>query len=40
MIGRYGLTEVIEEGHFFDSVTEAVEAYRREVGQGPGEMRS
>ena len=32
-IGRYGLMDVIEEGHFYDSVTEAVAAYRREVGQ-------
>ena len=30
-IGRYGLLEVIEEGHFFGTVTEAVEAYHREV---------
>ena len=35
MIGRYGLLEVIEEGHFYGSVTEAVEAYRREVESGP-----
>jgi len=30
-IGRYGLLEVIEEGHFYRSVNEAVEAYRRET---------
>ncbi len=30
-IGRYGLLEVIEEGHFYRSVTEGVEAYRRET---------
>jgi high affinity sulfate transporter 1 len=34
-IGRYGLLEVIEEGHFFRSVTEAVEAYRRETEGRP-----
>ena len=31
-IGRYGLLEIIEEGHFYRSVTEGVEAYRRETG--------
>jgi MFS superfamily sulfate permease-like transporter len=30
-MGRYGLLDVIEEGHFYRSVTEAVNAYRREV---------
>ena len=30
-IERYGLLETIEEGHFYRSVTEAVEAYRRET---------
>jgi high affinity sulfate transporter 1 len=34
MIARYGLLDVIEEGHIFRSVSEAVEAYRREVS-GP-----
>ena len=33
-IVRYGLLETIEEGHFYRSVTEAVEAFRREVAQG------
>jgi MFS superfamily sulfate permease-like transporter len=32
-IVRYGLLETIEEGHFYRSVTEAVEAYRLEVGR-------
>jgi len=31
-MGRYGLLEVIEEGHFYRSVTEGVKAYRRETG--------
>jgi MFS superfamily sulfate permease-like transporter len=31
MIGRYGLLDVIEEGHIYQSVTEGVEAYRHEV---------
>ncbi len=35
MIRRYGLHDVIDEGHFYGSVTEAVEAYRREVERGP-----
>jgi len=30
-IVRYGLLDTIEQGHFYRSVTEAVEAYRREV---------
>ena len=34
-MGRYGLLEIIEEGHFYRSVTEGVEAYRREFGLGP-----
>jgi len=33
-IVRYGLLETIEEGHFYRSVTEAVEAFRRDVAQG------
>ena len=33
-IGRYGLLEVIEEGHFYRSVTEGVAGYRRETGDG------
>ena len=35
MIGRYGLLDVIEAGHIYRSVTEAVDAYRREVPRGP-----
>jgi high affinity sulfate transporter 1 len=31
-IVRYGLLETIDEGHFYRSVDEAVEAFRREVG--------
>jgi MFS superfamily sulfate permease-like transporter len=31
-IVRYGLLETIDRGHLYGSVTEAVEAYRREVG--------
>ena len=34
MIGRYGLLDVIEEGHIYRSVTEAVDAYRSEVLEG------
>ena len=32
VIDRYGLLETIEEGHFYESVTEAVEALRDEMG--------
>src|SRR4051794_2906615 len=31
MIARYGLLDVIEEGHIYRSVSEAVDAYRHEV---------
>ena len=31
-IVRYGLLETIDEGHFYRSVDEAVEAHRRELG--------
>ena len=31
-IVRYGLLETIDEGHLYRSVTEAVEAFRREAG--------
>ena len=31
-IVRYGLLETIDAGHFYRSVDEAVEAYRRELG--------
>jgi MFS superfamily sulfate permease-like transporter len=31
-IVRYGLLETIDEGHFYPSVTQGVEAFRREVG--------
>jgi anti-anti-sigma regulatory factor len=31
-IVRYGLLETIEEGHFYRSVEEAVEALQREAG--------
>jgi len=34
MIAKYGLLETIEEGHFYRSVTEGVEAYRREMAGG------
>ena len=34
MIERYGLLETIEEGHFYRSVSEAVEALRLEVDAG------
>ena len=36
MIGRYGLLDVIEEGHIYMSVSEGVEAYRREIAGGRG----
>ncbi|HEX6868824.1 MAG TPA: sulfate permease [Candidatus Limnocylindrales bacterium] len=39
MIGRYGLMDVIEEGHFYPSVTKAVEGYRRETGTGADAWR-
>ena len=31
-IVRYGLLETIDEGHLYRSVSEAVEAYRLEIG--------
>jgi MFS superfamily sulfate permease-like transporter len=31
-IVRYGLLETIDQGHLYPSVTEAVKAFRREVG--------
>jgi high affinity sulfate transporter 1 len=33
-IVRYGLLETIDQGHLYPSVTEAVKAFRREVGGG------
>ena len=33
-IVRYGLLETIDEGHLYRSVTEAVEAFRREAAGG------
>jgi anti-anti-sigma regulatory factor len=41
-IVRYGLLETIDEGHFYRSVDEAVEAFRREVGDAtaPGSTSS
>ena len=35
MIERYGLFETIEEGHFYRSVTEAVDALRSEMSSRP-----
>ena len=35
-IVRYGLLETIDQGHLYPSVTEAVKAFRREVGGGEG----
>jgi high affinity sulfate transporter 1 len=34
VIVKYGLLETIDQGHFYRSVTEAVEAFQREVGGG------
>jgi len=35
MIVRYGLLETIDEGHFYGSVTEGVDAFGRESGDAP-----
>jgi MFS superfamily sulfate permease-like transporter len=35
-IRRYGLLDTIDQGHLYPSVTEAVKAFRREVGGGEG----
>ena len=35
-IVTYGLLETIDEGHFYRSVTEGVEAFHRELGREPG----
>jgi high affinity sulfate transporter 1 len=35
-IVRYGLLDTIDQGHLYPSVTEAVKAFRREVGGGEG----
>ena len=35
VIVRYGLLETIDRGHLYRSVTEAVEAFEREVAAGP-----
>jgi high affinity sulfate transporter 1 len=39
MIARYGLLDVIEQGHFYGSVTEGVKAFRRETGDPEADGR-